>query len=320
MRFIGRGSRAGVLEFPSIGALRYTLNMADSLIHRHPLQRLPSPSRGISALVHLVGLSSFFWAFKYMHENPNQANQAYGWHFQYLTVIGLTLSTLTFFVGLLADITLSRRLFLVKNILSICSAPLEVLISVLSMSDWSSPNGWSFRFMPVRSNIRAFSHYDANFVLDLSFHATPSIVMLIDLLFLSPPWTITVLPALMVSGTIAFGYWFWIEQCFAVNGWYPYPIFEALPTEGRIGLFTLSAVVMALSTSHSSGSLGESWLWVFLRSQSLDPAIFDARKAYRCRLPRLQRLPLHTHLSRHRFPVRRVGKHLGHSVLKCTIV
>lgn len=29
---------------------------------------------------------------------------------------------------------------------------------------------------------------------------------------------------------------------------YPYPIFEALPTEGRIGLFTLSAAVMALST------------------------------------------------------------------------
>lgn len=30
---------------------------------------------------------------------------------------------------------------------------------------------------------------------------------------------------------------------------YPYPIFEQLPTPGRIGLFTLSAVVMALSTS-----------------------------------------------------------------------
>ncbi|CAG8307607.1 unnamed protein product [Penicillium salamii] len=227
----------GVLEFPSIGALRYTLNMADSLIHRHPLQRLPSPSRGISALVHLVGLSSFFWAFKYMHENPNQANQAYGWHFQYLTVIGLTLSTLTFFVGLLADITLSRRLFLVKNILSICSAPLEVLISVLY---------WGLRSVDERLVIPEWVVIPLH--ADLSFHATPSIVMLIDLLFLSPPWTITVLPALMVSGTIAFGYWFWIEQCFAVNGWYPYPIFEALPTEGRIGLFTLSAVVMALST------------------------------------------------------------------------
>lgn len=30
---------------------------------------------------------------------------------------------------------------------------------------------------------------------------------------------------------------------------YPYPIFEQLPTPGRIGLFSLSAVVMALSTS-----------------------------------------------------------------------
>lgn len=101
-------------------------------------------------------------------------------------------------------------------------------------------------------------------VLDISFHATPSVVMLIDLLLLSPPWTITALPALALSGTIAFGYWFWIEQCFSQNGWfvydpapptsianqsrYPYPIFEALPTSGRVGLFTLSAAVMALST------------------------------------------------------------------------
>jgi hypothetical protein len=29
---------------------------------------------------------------------------------------------------------------------------------------------------------------------------------------------------------------------------YPYPIFEALPTPGRVGLFSLSALVMALST------------------------------------------------------------------------
>lgn len=30
---------------------------------------------------------------------------------------------------------------------------------------------------------------------------------------------------------------------------YPYPIFEQLPAPGRVGLFTMSAVVMALSTS-----------------------------------------------------------------------
>ena len=58
-------------------------------------------------------------------------NEAYGWHFQYLTVIGLALATMTFFVGLLADLTLSRHVFLVKNALSFCSAPLEVLVALL---------------------------------------------------------------------------------------------------------------------------------------------------------------------------------------------
>ncbi|KAJ5838954.1 uncharacterized protein N7525_004142 [Penicillium rubens] len=182
--------------------------MARPLADKHPLQRMPSPSRGLSALVHLAGLSSFLC----MHENPNHANQAYGWHFQYLTVIGLSLSTLTFAVALLADVTSSRRLFLIDERLVV---PEDLVI-------------------PMHA--------------DISFHATPSVVMLIDLLLLSPPWTITVLPAFGLSGTIAFGYWFWIEQCFSQNGWYPYPIFEALPTSGRVGLFTLSAVVMALST------------------------------------------------------------------------
>ena len=61
-------------------------------------------------------------------------NEAYGWHFQYLTIIGLALATITFIFGLLADVTLSRRLFLMKNVFSFCSAPLEVLISLLYWS------------------------------------------------------------------------------------------------------------------------------------------------------------------------------------------
>ncbi|THC93545.1 hypothetical protein EYZ11_006972 [Aspergillus tanneri] len=108
--------------------------MAQCLLGKHPLQQVSSPSRGFSALVHFVGLSCFIWSFKFMHDNPNRANEAYGWHFQYLTVIGLSLSTLTFAVGLLADVTLSTRLFLVKNLFSICSTPMEVLISILYWS------------------------------------------------------------------------------------------------------------------------------------------------------------------------------------------
>ncbi|KAF3387204.1 hypothetical protein F1880_001361 [Penicillium rolfsii] len=75
-------------------------------------------------------------------------NEAYGWHFQYLTVIGLTLSTLTFIVALLADVTLSRRLFLIKNLMSVCCAPMEVLISVLY---------WGLRMLSTTGRIGLFS-------------------------------------------------------------------------------------------------------------------------------------------------------------------
>ena len=62
---------------------------------------------------------------------PNPANEAFGWHFQFLTIIGLALATLTFCLGITADVTGSRRVFFLKNILLFCSAPLEVLISIL---------------------------------------------------------------------------------------------------------------------------------------------------------------------------------------------
>lgn len=76
----------------------------------------------------------------------------------------------------------------------------------------------------------------------------PAFTLTLDLLFLSPPYTIAALPALGLSACIAFGYWFWIEQCFAHNNFYPYPIFEILGTGGRVGLFAASAGLMALAT------------------------------------------------------------------------
>ena len=56
------------VEFPGIGdifscplpELNLPPTMSESLIKRHPLQRLPSPSRGISALVHVSALVPWF--------------------------------------------------------------------------------------------------------------------------------------------------------------------------------------------------------------------------------------------------------------------
>lgn len=191
----------------------------------HHLQRMQSPSRGLSAALHAAGLSSFAYSFAYLVKHPNPINDSYGWHMQYLTIIGLSLATLTFTSGLLADLTLSPRLFRIKNALSITSAPLEVLISILYWGlqlinpklvqpDWAPP-----------LELHA----------DLGFHALPSIALVIDLLFFSPPYAVDFLPAFGLSGLIAFGYWFWIEHCYQKNGFYPYPIFELLNTTQRVG-------------------------------------------------------------------------------------
>ncbi|KZF26827.1 integral membrane protein [Xylona heveae TC161] len=210
----------------------------DRLIGKHPLQRLHSPSRGVSAFVHSLGLLSFSLSFKYLVDWPNPVNDSYGWHMQYLTIIGLSLATATFIVGLLADAFQSPRLFLIKNNLAVASAPLEVLISLLY---WSIRSIDKNLVMPewVKLDLRA----------DLGFHAVPAIMLVVDLLLLSPPWTISALPSIGVSGVLAFSYWLWVEQCYKHNGWYPYPLFEALSQPWRLVLFTFSALVMALSTA-----------------------------------------------------------------------
>ena len=173
----------------------------------HPLQRLPSPGRGISALVHTAGLISFSLSYKYLFDFPTFINDSYGWHLQYLTIIGLTIACATFIIGLLADITLSPKLFLMKNTLSLCSAPLEVLVSVLY---WGISAIDKTLLVPPEIHI---SHWA-----DVGFHAMPSILLTIDLLFLSPPWTIHGLPAMGLSSVLAVSYWAWVEQCYKYNG------------------------------------------------------------------------------------------------------
>ena len=152
-------------------------------------------------------------------------------------------------------------LFKVKNALSVASAPMECLISLLY---------WGLRAVRQMSESSTTSHSDADetskvdprlvlpdwapplpFHTDMSFHAIPSITLVIDLLFFSPPYTIAFLPALALSGCIAFGYWFWIERCYQVNKFYPYPIFGMLDTTQRIGCVSawLCATASAVLTN-----------------------------------------------------------------------
>ncbi len=173
----------------------------------------------------------------YSPPHNTDRNDAYGWHFQYLTIIGLTLATATFAAGSLADITSSRRLFRLKNILSVIATPLEVIISTLYGS-----------LVSVDKELVIPKEFQLGLLPDIGFHAIPALVLTMDYLLFSPPWTIQFRQALALSTALAFAYWFWVETCFRHNGWYPYPIFEALTTPWRIGLFCFSGALMAGST------------------------------------------------------------------------
>jgi len=52
---------------------------------------------------------------------------------------------------------------------------------------------------------------------------------------------------IVTSTALAFAYWFWVELCYSHNGFYPYPLFAALNTPQRIGLFAFSGGLMSAS-------------------------------------------------------------------------
>ncbi|KAL5379062.1 hypothetical protein DPSP01_008697 [Paraphaeosphaeria sporulosa] len=205
--------------------------VADELKRRHPLQRLDAPSKGISGAAHVIGLVSFYRSFKFLVDNPNII---------YLTVLGLSISTTCFTIGLLADMTSSQQLFTLKNYLALVAAPIEIIISMLY---------WGLRAID-RELVIPPDLPTPPVMADLGFHLFPTLLLSLDALFLSPPWpTSPINPrastlSLMISTAIAFLYWFWIELCHSRNGFYPYPIFALLNTTQRIGLFALSGVAM----------------------------------------------------------------------------
>ncbi|EMD62023.1 hypothetical protein COCSADRAFT_38825 [Bipolaris sorokiniana ND90Pr] len=225
---------------------------------RHPLQRFDSPSKGFSGALHVLGLISFYLSFKFLTDNPNDFSSSFGWHLQFLTILGLSISTLAFIVALLADLTstaldqspdmpsdppaaaFSSHLFRLKNYLTLIAAPMEITISVLY---------WSIKAIDGKLLVSPEIPLPPVFY-DIGFHLVPAVVLTIDSLLLSPPWPTTPMNesapmiTLSLSTIVAFSYWIWIEICYSQNGFYPYPMFHLLTTSQRVGLFVVSGVIM----------------------------------------------------------------------------
>ncbi|UNI14785.1 hypothetical protein JDV02_001381 [Purpureocillium takamizusanense] len=226
---------------------------------QHRLQRLTSPSLSFSLLLHVAGIASFSYSFHFLTIWETPFDDAYGWHFQFLTIIGLFVSLLCFVSGALADVTGSAALFDVKNALAVLATPLEAVISLLY---------WGISaFNP---ELLFVGDLAVPLTADVGFHIAPAVFLTLDLVLLSPPWTVPVYGVMSLSTVFAFGYWYWVELCFSKNGWYPYPLFGLLSTAQRVLLFVTSAALVTIS----SGALK----WVYGNVNSYDKAMKEPHK------------------------------------------
>jgi hypothetical protein len=172
-------------------------------------------------------------------DSPLQ-NESFGWHLQFLTILGITICTTCFIFGLVADVTNNVTCFTIKNYIALVAAPIEIVISILY---------WGLRAIS-RDLVVPPDLPLPPFLYDLTFHFFPALLLAIDALLLSPPWPSSPMnpqaPLLMLvmSTAVAFLYWWWIEICYLYNGFYPYPIFDMLSTHQRIGLFAVSGSIM----------------------------------------------------------------------------
>lgn len=226
---------------------------------QHRLQRLTSPSRTLSLILHILGVLSFCYNFHFLTIWDTPFAVAYGWHFQFLTILGLSVSLIAFVIGILSDLTLSSTLFDMKNAICIVATPIEVLISLLY---------WGLR--AIDPSLLMPDDMSIALLPDMGFHLAPAVFLTIDLVLFSPPWTVPTYGVFSISTVLAFSYWYWVELCFSHNGWYPYPLFALLSTVQRVLLF----VFCAFLTTTSSVLLK----WVYARVNGLERAQNEAHK------------------------------------------
>ena len=163
--------------------------------------------KGVSATIHVIGLFFSFASFAWLPNITNPLHTGFGGSYQFLTIIALTMSALTFGVGILGHVFQNKQLFDLKGFVSKYATPLEVLISIFY---------WSLHAID-KSLVEPPGHA-LPLIPNLGLHAVPAIMLTLDMLA-SPPWIITACRAMIIDSAIFFAYWGWLEVCFSLNGW-----------------------------------------------------------------------------------------------------
>lgn len=168
-------------------------------------------------LFHWISLALLSYPYYWIQKNPSRVNTAYGWHFQMFTILTLTLAYLQFVFCALSDaVPSSDVLRSAKRTLLLIAAPCETLVSTL--------------YWPIKlydATLLAPKELIALFPMhaDLSMHAVPTILLLIEIFCFSEAFETENGNALLAYAVYGTSYYFWTERNARLNGWYPYPMF-----------------------------------------------------------------------------------------------
>ncbi|PRT55123.1 hypothetical protein B9G98_02743 [Wickerhamiella sorbophila] len=164
--------------------------------------------------------------------------RSYSGHLQFLTILGLCLSFIGEAVSLVAQLSQLRSFRRLSSwLLQVC-APIECLISALY---------WALRFVDTDLVLDPKFALELNPSLDRKLHLYPALFEVLRAVMAPPDlWHAGFVGPFAVFGALAGGYWAWIDHVFSHNNFYPYPLFEVLNFEQRVGLFAFSAFVLVV--------------------------------------------------------------------------
>ncbi|KAI8978399.1 FAR-17a/AIG1-like protein [Pilobolus umbonatus] len=159
----------------------------------------------------------------------------FGGHFQFLTILGVTLSATSNFLRIISLLT--GYLTGVYEALTSVATPIECLVSVFY---------WPIFFYNKELLIPSEMGVNISLTLDLALHLIPAIVCATDLLVFNKGFKRNPLHILAIY-TFAMGYYFWVNICYSHNGFWTYPLLALFKNDAQRGaFFILSAWICSL--------------------------------------------------------------------------
>ncbi|GAA5892987.1 hypothetical protein JCM6882_006910 [Rhodosporidiobolus microsporus] len=197
------------------------------------------PRTPLSIAWHLLAFASLSWSFKWLYQPGPMTefmDKSYGGRWQYLTILSLAASHLTFLFSLLYDLYPLGLFARAKLSLAVLAVPVEGLVGLLY---------WSITlYDPTLLNPND-AEFQLPFWVDVSIHGLPALYLWLDFLLFSPPFPKRVRPNLLACTATA-AYCLWMERCASKNGFFPYPMLNDMSPLPR-SLFYLCQIPLLIA-------------------------------------------------------------------------